>query len=201
MNNFSKFMLVAILLCATASDAADSEGPSFLKKGTRIINGHFSFSSAGNTYFENPEGDRTQEWILSSGGGYFIANQWSVSLHMEGRWFIQGDFWNSQYSIGPILHRYFDFVGGDDPAGHVVPYLSMGYLWGQARVDDTNFESKYNSGMVTMSAGISWMMTEAIATDLEFNYQIGQFEEKIPVDQITRDANRFSLLLGIKVFL
>ena len=37
--------------------------------------------------------------------------------------------------------------------------------------------------------------------DLEFNYQTGEFTEKIPVDGVARDANRISFFVGVKAFL
>ena len=202
-----KMSLVAMLFFALApafpafSAPAGNPNAPFLKKGSRLVGGGVTFSSAGNKFYENSAGDRTQEWTVRPGGGYFLADNLAFPLHLEGRWFIQGDNWNSHYSMGPVMQYYFDVVGDDPPRGHAVPYLALGYLWGQARLDGTDFESKFNSGMWTMSAGLSWMLSDVVATDLEWNYQVGEFTEKVPVDGVSRDANRFSFFLGIKAFL
>ncbi len=191
--------LLLMLLCSVS--VAQEPTASFLQKGTRLVGGGFTFSSAGEKYFENNEGDRTQQWAVQPGGGYFVADNLAFALTIEGRWFIQGDIWSSHYSMGPSLQYYFDVVGEDDPKGHAVPYLELGYLWGQAREDGTDFESKFNSGMWSMSVGLSWMLSDVVATDLELNYQVGEFTEKIPVDGVSRNANRISFFLGIKAFL
>ena len=130
-----------------------------------------------------------------------MADNLAFALQMEGRWFTQGDVWSSHYSIGPVMQYYFDVVGEDDPKGHAIPYLGLGYLWGQAREEGTDFESKFNSGMWSMSAGLSWMISDVVATDLELNYQVGEFTEKVPLDGISRDADRISFFLGVKAFL
>ncbi len=197
-----KFLLIAVLLLVFFSASlAEEPAEVFLQKGSRLVGGGLSFSSAGDKYYENSAGDRTQQWAVRPGGGYFVANNLAFALHMEGRWFIQGDIWSSHYSIGPVMQYYFDVVGEDDPKGHAVPYLGLGFLWGQAREDGTDFESKFNSGMWSMSAGLSWMLSNVVATDLEFNYQVGEFTEKVPVDGVSRNADRFSFFLGIKAFL
>jgi len=189
-----------IILIFNVTQAEDTTSQ-FMQKGSRLVGGGLSFSSAGNTYHENLVGGRTQQWAVRPGGGYFMADNLAFALHMEGRWFIQGDVWSSHYSIGPVMQYYFDVVGEDDPKGHAIPYLGLGYLWGQAREDDTDFESKFNSGMWSMSAGLSWMISDVVATALELNYQVGEFTEKVPLDGVARDANRISFFLGVKAFL
>ena len=192
---------VLMLLFVFNISLAEESPEHFLHKGSRLVGGGISFSSAGNTYYENLSGDRTQEWIVRPGGGFFMADNLAFALHMEGRWLIQGDAWSSHYSIGPVMQYYFDVVGEDDPKGHAIPYLGLGYLWGQAREDGLDFESKFNSGMWSMSAGISWMISNVVATDLELNYQVGEFTEKVPLDGLARDADRISFFLGVKAFL
>ena len=194
------FPMILWVLLASASFAEETTAP-ILQKGSRLIGGSVSFTSAGNSYFENSAGDRTQQWALRPGGGLFVADQLAFSLHLDGRWFTQGENWSSHYSMGPVLQYYFDTVGQDDAKGHALPYLSLGYLWGQAREDGVGFETKFNSKMWSVSAGLSWMLSDVVATDLELNYQIGQFTEKIPVDRISQDADRISFFLGFKAFL
>ncbi len=195
------FVALLLLILVGSATQAEEIAAKFMQKGSRVVGGGITFSSAGNTYYENSSGDRTQQWAVRPGGGFFIADNLAFALHMEGRWFVQGDIWSSHYSMGPALQYYFDVVGEDAPKGHAIPYLSLGYLWGQAREDTADFESKFNSGMWSMSAGLSWMLSDVVATDFEFNYQVGEFTEKIPVDGVSRDANRFSFFLGIKAFL
>lgn len=195
-------LVLLMLLTASHALAAEAEPvANFLAKGTRLVGGSFSFSSAGNTYHQNSDGDRTQEWTLRPGGGYFVVDQLALDLHLEGTWFTQGDVLSSHYSLGPVLEYYFDVVGDDDPKGHAVPYLALGYLWGQAREEGSDYETKFNSGMWTMSAGLSWMLSDVVATDLELNYRVGEFTEKVPVDGVKRDSDRVSFFLGIKAFL
>ena len=197
----TNILLIWALFCFSNFAQADENRAPFLQKGTRLVGGSFTFSSAGNTYYENSDGDRTQEWIVRPGGGYFVADKLALDLHVEGRWFIQGDVRSSHYSMGPTLQYYFDTVGEDEPKGHAVPYLGLGYLWGLAREDRSDSEAKFNSGMWSMSAGITWMLSDLIGLDLEFNYQTGEFTEKIPVDGVARDANRISFFVGVKAFL
>lgn len=198
---FSRSLLIIFLLCLASATQAEETSSHFLARGTHLVGGSFTFSSAGDVYYENSGGDRTQEWIVRPGGGYFAADNLAIDLHIEGRWFIQGENRSSHYSMGPILQYYFDVVGDDDPKGYAIPYLGLGYLWGLAREDRIDSEAKFNSGMWTMSAGLSWMLSNTVALDLELNYQTGEFTEKIPVDGVSRDANRISFFVGIKAFL
>ena len=193
--------LICVLLCFSTLAQAGENGAQFLQKGNRLIGGSFTFSSAGNSYYENSDGDRTQEWVVRPGGGYFVVDNLALDLHVEGRWFIQGDVRSSHYAMGPVLQYYFDTVGEDEPKGHAVPYLGLGYLWGLAREDRPDSEEKFTSGMWSMSAGLTWMLSDLIGMDLEFNYQTGEFTEKIPVDGVARDANRISFFVGVKAFL
>ncbi len=194
-------VLVFFLMGLAANAQAGGKPESFLKQGSHLVGGSFTFSSAGDTYYENAEGDRTQEWIVRPIGGYFVADNLAIDLHIEGRWFIQGEVLNSHYSMGPVMQYYFDVVGDDEPKGHAIPYLGLGYLWGLAREDRADSELKYKSGMWSMGAGVSWMLSSVVAMDFEFNYQTGEFTEKVPVDGVSRDANRISLFLGVKAFL
>ena len=193
--------LFLILLVGTASAWAGEAPEGFLKQGSHLVGGSFTFSSAGDTYFENSDGDRTQEWIVRPAGGYFALDNLAIDLHLEGRWFTQGELLNSHYSMGPVLQYYFDVVGEDEPKGHAIPYLGLGYLWGLAREDRSDSELKFKSGMWSLSGGVSWMLSSVMAMDFEINYQTGEFTEKTPVDGVSRDANRISLFLGVKAFL
>ncbi len=195
-------VLVAGMMLLVLSQAwAEDQPKSFLSRGTHLVGGSFTFSSAGDTYFENSDGDRTQEWIVRPGGGYFFADNLAFDLHIEGRWFIQGDVESSHYSMGPIMQYYFNTVGSDDPKGHAIPYLGLGYLWGLARQEAAGSEAKFSSGMWSMSAGLSWMLSNVVAVDLELNYLTGEFTEQVPVDGVARDANRISFFIGVKAFL
>ncbi len=200
MKFHSSLLMISLLFFAATTQAGETRGH-FLGKGTRLVGGSFTFSSAGNTYFENGDGDRTQEWTLRPGGGYFVADNLALDLHVEGRWFIQGDVRSSHYSMGPTLQYYFNVVGDDDPQGRVIPYLGLGYLWGHAREDGAGSEEKFNSGMWSMSAGLSWMLSGVLAMDFEVNYQTGEFTEKVPVDGVARGADRVGFFIGVKAFL
>lgn len=193
--------LFLLLICFGSTAQAGQAPEQFLKQGSHLVGGSFTFSSAGDTYYENTDGDRTQEWIVRPSGGYFVVDNLALDLHIEGRWFTQGEVLNSHYSLGPVMQYYFDTVGEDEPKGHAIPYLSLGYLWGLAREDRADSELKFKSGMWSMSAGLSFMLSSVVAMDFEINYQTGEFTEKVPVDGISRDANRISLFLGVKAFL
>lgn len=194
-------VLMLFLPAAAAAAAPAGDGSRFPSRGTRLAGGSFSFSSAGDTHYENSAGDRTQEWSLRPGGGYFVADGWALDLHVEGRWFSQGPVWSSQYNLGPVLEYYFDVVGDDHPRGHAVPYLGLGYLWGHAREENPLGDRKFNSGLWSISGGLSWLLSDVVATDLEINYRRGVFTEKVPLDGLQRDADRISFFLGIKAFL
>ena len=197
-----QWYLLALFLMGFGAAAGAEESPvQFLKQGSHLVGGSFTFSSAGDTYYENTDGDRTQEWIVRPIGGYFVVDNLAMDLHIEGRWFTQGDVLNTHYSMGPVMQYYFDVVGEDEPKGHAVPYLGLGYLWGLAREESPGSELKFKSGMWALSAGVSWMLSSVVAMDFEVNYQTGEFTEKIPVDGVSRDANRISLFLGVKAFL
>ncbi len=187
--------LVLTVLCCSAALA----GP--VDRGGQLFGGSFSFSSAGDGYYERETGERTQEWTVAPGGGHFIADGLALGFHLEGRWFMQGEVRRTAYTMGPTLTYYHDTTGGDDPAGHVLPYLGVGYLWGQARDESPAGNSKHNSGETSLTAGMAWMLSSQVATDIALNFRTGRFTEKIPEDGLARASDRWTLFIGLKAFL
>jgi len=175
------------------------KGP--VARGNNLLGGSLSFSSAGNGYYQDQDGDRTQEWTVCPGGGYFVSDGLAFCFHLEGRWFSQGDVRRTSYAMGPVLEYYWDTTGGEESRGKILPYVGLGYLWGQDRDESAAGTAKYNSGLVTVSAGLAWLLSDQVATDIALNYRSGRFTEKIPEDGRALRADRFSIFLGIKVFL
>lgn len=197
---------ITILVCTLLFMGLAVVGPvlanaPMFEKGARTIHGSFSFSSAGDGFFQNAEGDRTQEWTLTPGGGYFIASGVALTLAIEGSWFTLGEVTSSEYSMGPVLEYYFDTVGDDDPQGHTIPYLGAGYLWGTVKEETATSNTKYVSSLLTLTAGLAWMMSDHIATDIAINYRVGEYTEKYPLDGAEYAANRWSVFIGIKGFI
>jgi hypothetical protein len=188
-----------LILGLGVADQARAAAPMFTR-GSHIIHGSFSFSSGGNRYFENSEGDRTQEFILAPRGGYFISDGLALNLALEGSWFTLGDLSSTEYSFGPVVEYYFDTIGDDDPNGHVVPYVGGGFLWGVAEENDATSDSRYTSSLLTLTAGLAWFLSEHFATDIAVNYRVGNYAEDYPVDGNEFAANRWSLFIGIKGF-
>ncbi len=194
-------VLLALLTLAVGSAA--SAGP--VDRGRTLFGGGFSFSSAGDGYYQNAQGDRTQEWTVRPGGGYFVADGLALNFHFEGQWFAQGDNRRTSYTMGPVVEYYWDTTGrpdaqGDPVRGHVLPYLGLGYLWGQDRLGSADIQTKHNSGLVHLALGMSWMVSDHVATDISLAYRFGRFTQKVPEDGLARQADRWILYVGIKAF-
>jgi hypothetical protein len=190
--------LVSAAAATAAGPQEGSAGP--VTRGTKIYAGSFSFSSAGEGFYENAAGDRTQEWTVRPGGAVFVADGLAMGFHLEGRWFTQGEIRRISYSMGPVLEYYWDTTGGDEPAGRVLPYLGGGYLWGQTRDESPAGNTKHNSGMVSLNAGLAWLLSDQVAADIAVNYRTGRFIEKVPRDGPESRADRWTLLIGFKAF-
>lgn len=195
------FMMVFLPTMTRAAVSGDGANPSPVARGGNLVAGSFSFSSAGDGYYENPAGDRTQEWSVRPGGGYFVIDGLALNFHLEGSWFTQGETRVTTYQMGPVMEYYWDTTGGEDPRGKILPYAGLGYLWGQSRDESPAFNTKYNSGLTTMSVGLAWMVSSQVATDISINYRTGRFTQKIPEDGLGRQANRLTVMIGFKAFI
>lgn len=186
---------------AAAGDPTPTGDRSPVARGGNIVSGSLSFSSAGDGYYENSEGERTQEWTVRPGGGHFIADGWALSFHLVGRWFTQGEVRNTDYAMGPVLEYYWDTSGDEAAKGKILPYGGLGYLWGQARNESPAGKTKFNSGLTTLTAGLAWMVSSQVATDISVNYLTGRFTQKVPEDGLAREADRWTLMIGFKAFI
>ena len=191
--------LLLVLLLAAAAQA----GP--LDRGNKIFAGSFSFSSAGDGYHDNADGQRTQEWMVRPGGGAFVADGLALNFHVEGQWFSQGEVRRSSYTMGPVVEYYLDTTGkpdagGDPLRGHVLPYAGVGYLWGQDRLESPGGGTKHNSGLVHLALGMSWLLSDQVATDFSLAYRFGRFTQKVPEDGRALEADRWTLYVGVKAF-
>jgi|GEM_PF-3536248 len=207
MTPFRSLLTTAVLVVTLAgvgpgwADTGDRDTSGLLERGTHLVGGSLSFTSAGGDHFENEAGDRTEEWTLRPGGGTFVLRQVALSFHLEGQWFSQGDVRITRYAIGPTADFYFDTVGDEDPRGYALPYLGIGYLWGTSRDESASAEYRYNSGMFTATAGLTWLLTDHVATDFQVNYRSGRYTEKKPESSVNRNADRWSFFFGFKAFL
>lgn len=197
------FLLVALILPAVllAGEPDKEIFPSPVAAGSHLVGGGFSFSSAGKSYYDNAAGDRTQEWTVQPGGGYFLTDGLALAFHLEGRWFTQGEVRNFSYAMGPVLEYYWDTTGGEEARGKILPYAGVGYLWGKSRDESPTGDIDYNSGMTTLAVGMAWMLSNEVATDISVNYRTGHFIQKDPEDGGSSSADRWTVLIGFKAFL
>lgn len=193
-------LLLASLAAGPLALSAEP-GPSLVAKGGKFVAGSFSFSSAGDSYYQNEAGDRTQEWSVLPGGGRFVADGLALGFHLEGNWFTQGEVRRTAYAMGPVLEYYLDTIGGGDRVGRVLPYAGIGYLWGQARDESPAGRTKHNSGEVSLTAGMAWLLSDQVAADLSANYRNGRFTQKAPLDGVAYASDRWTLFFGFKAFL
>lgn len=195
--------VVILLLCLGTLFAGSAwSGEGLLKAGSHMVTGGASFSSGGSIYYEDADKNRTQEWTFRPSGGVFVFDQVAFNFQIMGRWFIQGDIRQSEYAMGPAAEYYFNTVDeGDDPKGYLIPYLGLAYLWGKATDKGPDHEIKHNSGMMSYTAGFSWMLSNTVATDIAINFQDGRFTEKQPEHSVNRPATRWSIVWGVKAFL
>lgn len=200
---FMAVVLALVVMPATAAENLAGEGSqnSPVAEGRNMVMGSFSFSSAGGNYFEDEEDNRTQEWTVHPGGGHFISDGLLLGFHMEGRWFAQGDFTRVSYAVGPVLEYYWDNSEAGAVQGELLPYMGLGYLWGQDRDESPAGKTKYNSGQASLTAGLSWLLSNQVATDISINYRFGHYFEKVPEEGNGIKANRWGLMLGFKAFL
>lgn len=204
MKNLVSQLAMMVLILPTmvlAGETGSSFPPSPVAAGGNLVGGGLSFSSAGKNYYENADGDRTQEWTVQPGGGYFITNGLALGFHLEGRWFAQGDLRKFTYAMGPVLEYYWDTTGGEEAKGKILPYIGAGYLWGKSKEESPAGTLNFNSGMTTLIAGMAWMVSSQVATDISVNYQTGHFTEKEPFEGPTLNADRWTVLIGFKAFL
>lgn len=200
-SNYTVVMVLALICLGWGvPQKATATAPMFAK-GARTVHGSFSFSSGGQEFLQNSEGDRTQEWTIAPAGGYFIAPGLALKLAFEGTWFAQGDISTSEYSLGPVVEYYFDTIKDASPRGHAVPYLGAGYLWGTFRESSAESNAKYVSGLFTFTGGLAWMLADHLAFDIAINFKAGEYTAKIPHDGEKFSADRWSVFLGLKGFI
>jgi len=192
--------LTAIVLLAALTIAAGA-GASPVDRGRRVATGSVSFSSGGGSYYADGDGNRTQEWSLQPGGGVFVAHGVAVNLLASGTWFRQGGVVANHYEFGPTVEYYVDTVGDGEARGRSLPYVGAGVLWGRARSEAAGVETTWNSACMMLKAGLSWLLLDSVATDISVMHRFGTFEQKAPVDGAMRHGNRWTLHLGLKIFL
>ncbi len=191
-------ILIAACLAALAAPALAG---SPLAKGGRVVTGSIAFSSSGGAYYADARGGRSQEWVVQPGGGVFVADGLALNLLAAGNWFRQGDVVANHFEMGPTAEYYFDTLEDRDNQGRGVPYLGLGYLWGQARSELPGAASTHNSGLWLLKAGVAWMVADFAAADIAVQYRTGTFTQKRPLDGPEFPGNRWTVHWGMKVFL
>jgi len=182
-----KLMLVLAMLLVPAAVAAQ-EYP--VDRGSMVLGGSVSWSSAGGDLYEGGDGDRLNTLLLNPEIMYFIAPGLAIGGELYVQRASQGDADVTTIAVGPAISYYF---GG--PTSSVYPFLSA--MVGYADMGAGGFDA---SGLAFgATGGAAFMLSNSVALTGGLTYQL----QKLSVDEIDEsvDGDTFALQFGIQAFL
>lgn len=169
-----------------------------IDKGSKMIAGSFSITSAGGDLYTNSEEGRATTILLNGSYGYFVTKGVNIGGKILFSRYSHGDVSNTGWGIGPSFSYYF----GDEKS-KVYPYLAASFFYDKY-VYSTNDgilgkEVEYSQSRITthLAGGVCYMLSSAIGLFSELNYEIENYEfEK---DKI--NGNTINFMVGINAFL
>lgn len=196
-------------LCLFLSSAVFSQ----TQKGKIVLSGNTDLSFLFTKIISGTDSVQTgktnsEQYAVSVGGGYFIADNISVGItgsYSYNYTNIQG-FGNTpktittSYTILPQFQYYIPVEGKLRPFAAV----GAGYAWMEERdsriTDNHNRASLFSGAAFVGGAGVSYFITPSVAFDLGLQYTYSKLQDKLRVERFQK-LSQFAGRIGVSVFL
>ncbi|MDZ7393717.1 MAG: hypothetical protein ONB25_12550 [candidate division KSB1 bacterium] len=203
---FSAMTFYALFLAGSVSLGQDFP----TDKGSMILFGNILLSSMGGKVYES-DGDRLTMITATPGLIGFISPGIGIGGELLFNRAAQGKESSTAFGIGP---KVLLVIGGNEiPSsikGSTYPYLGAAFLllgakykytitewdW-SGKVTETMEESSASGSILSASAGVLHMLSDAVGLSLECTYQL---ENERSGGEST-SANKINLLIGITAFI
>lgn len=168
-------------------------------KGSTVLMGSVSFSSAGGDLYENNDGERRTSFEFSPMFGYFVAPGFSVGLQITYSNQAQGDASLSTWAAGPEIAY---FIGGNKAKesikGSTYPFLTAGYYFQGTSYSNGSNDSSNSGSKFRLGAGIDYLLTESVGL---FGLLAYDMDTEKPEEGDSISGNHFGLYVGFNIFL
>ncbi len=154
-------------------------------KGSKIISGSFSFSSAGGDIYENSHEERLTTVELNADFGFFTSPGFEVGGKVLFSNISQGGASYSQIGLGPQLGYFW---GDGEKKLH--PFVNASFLY-------VSRSNSITGSQLYFGGGICFMISDAIGLAGEVGYQV----ESLSSHSHSITGDRINLSIGIKAFL
>jgi hypothetical protein len=167
-------------------------------KGSCLIYGGFTFSSAGGDLYES-SGNRVTTTQLNPSVGYFLT----PGLALGGRFIYsrtsQGSASVTTWGIGPSI---LFFIDGDQSnaniKGESYPYVGLNFLYVSGSSKIGTHEYTVSGTMISFGVGLCHMLSNTVGITTEFGYQMDNMN---PENGNSENGNKFNIIAGIVAFL
>ncbi len=172
-----------------------------IDKGSMLISGAFSFSSAGGDLYKDSEDNNLVTMQLNTSIGYFISPGFNLGGKVLFARASQGDQSQTAIGIGPQVAYYFG-----DANTKTYPYIgaSVLYVSNTYKSEYTDYYGTIHTSETTVSGstiyfggGVCQMLSKAIGLFGEIGYQI----DNLSNDGNSSSGNKINLTIGIAAFL
>jgi len=174
-------------------------------KGSVIISGNFSFSSAGGELNENSDGDRLTTIEFDPAANFFVSPGLAVGGKLLFSRSSQGDENSTTWGIGPEINYFFhNSEEISEAAGETYPFIQAGFYYSSSVYNVSSFSGIMNiSQIVTkirFGVGVAHMISNAVAITCLAAYDIDN--EKIKDhEELPGSGNQYGIYAGLLIFL
>jgi len=200
MKNLSKKLFFVLFVAASLSNVIYSQ--SFpIDKGSKILSGSFSFSSAGGDLYEDQEDNNNVTLTLNAAYGVFA----SKGLNIGGKIIFvnssQGDDNYREIGIGPSISYFF----GDEPS-KLYPFIVASFIYSNENyktkyLDYYGAESTYSNTVtgysISLGGGLCYMVSDAVGVFSEAGYQ----SDNLSNGDNSASGTKIYLNVGISAFI
>ncbi|MFH0733845.1 MAG: hypothetical protein V1773_05165 [bacterium] len=172
-----------------------------IDKGSMLISGAFSFSSAGGDLYKDSDDNNLVTMQLNTSIGYFISQGFNLGGKLLFNRSSQGDYTSTMIGIGPVVSYYFG-----DSQSKAYPYIGASVLYVSNSYESestylgvtTTHETTINGSTIYFGGGVCYMLSKAIGLFGEVGYQIDNLSDD---DDNSSSGNKINLTIGIAAFL
>ena len=200
---FTKIFILVFLMLHINSFAQNSP----IDKGSVIISGNFTFSSAGGELYEHPDGDRLTTIEFDPAANFFVGSGFAIGARLLFERVTYGDNYNrTTWGGGPEINYFFNISQEKSEAkGTTYPFLQAGFFYTNNYYHSFG-DSEYNyiGTKIRIGAGIAHMISRSVAIAGLVAYDI----EKEKGDRIaffktedTESGNQYGIYAGLIIFL
>lgn len=199
MNRIFSYLYIPIVTVVVVSSSAVAQ--SFpTDKGSKIVSGGFTFSTAGGDLYESEDGDRQVLIQFNPSVDYFVIPGLALGGKFLLEYFLDGEYSLDTWGIGP---RIVFFLGGNQPRstikGTTYPYLSASFFYTHSTFSFGEVAEVTSSGhTIGIGGGVLYMLSNAVGLFGEADYQV---ESMNPERGDSVGGNKFNIIAGFSVFL